>query len=119
MPLEKYVLAAVLAGEASVFRSDEALKALAVAARTYAVRMRGRHAAEGFDLCATTHCQRIDLDNVTLRLQKMADATSGEMLWYRGKLAFTPYSLDCGGHTEDAAAVWPDQSRRISAEPCG
>jgi stage II sporulation protein D len=61
-------------------------------------------------LCATTHCQRVDSDGVTQRLQKAADATAGEMLWYRGKLAFTPYSLDCGGHTEDAAAVWPDQA---------
>jgi stage II sporulation protein D (peptidoglycan lytic transglycosylase) len=108
LPLEKYV-AAVLAGEAGVFRSDEALKAMAVVARTYAIRMRGRHAAEGFDLCATTHCQRLDLDSVTPRLEKLADATAGEMLWYRGKLAFTPYSLDCGGRTESAAAVWPDE----------
>jgi stage II sporulation protein D len=108
MPLEKYV-AAVLAGEAGVFRSDEALKAMAVVARTYGIRMRGRHAAEGFDLCATTHCQRIDPNAVTTRLQRMADATAGEMLWYRGKLAFTPYSLDCGGRTEDVAEVWPDE----------
>jgi len=109
LPLEKYV-AAALAGEASVFGSGEALKAMAVAVRTYAIRMRGRHAAEGFDLCATTHCQRLDLDAVTQRLQQMAAATAGEMLWYRGKLAFTPYSLDCGGRTEDAAAVWPEES---------
>jgi stage II sporulation protein D len=109
MPLEKYV-AAVVAGEAGVFRSDEALKAMAVVARTYGVRMRGRHAAEGFDLCSTTHCQRLDLAGVATRVQKAADATAGEMLWYRGKLAFTPYSLDCGGRTEDAAGVWPDES---------
>jgi stage II sporulation protein D len=108
MPLEKYV-AAVLAGEAGVFRSDEALKAMAVIARTYGMRMRGRHAAEGFDLCATTHCQRIDPDAVTPRLQRIAETTAGEMLWYRGKLAFTPYSLDCGGRTEDVEAVWPDE----------
>jgi stage II sporulation protein D len=108
MPLEKYV-AAVLAGEAGVFRSDEALKAMAVVARTYGMRMRGRHAAEGFDLCATTHCQRFDLDGVNARMQRIADATAGEMLWYRGKLAFTPYSLDCGGRSEDAGAVWPDE----------
>ena len=82
MPLEKYV-AAVLAGEAGVFRSDEALKAMAVVARTYGMRMRGRHAADGFDLCGTTHCQRIDPNAVTARLQRMADATAGEMLWYR------------------------------------
>jgi stage II sporulation protein D len=109
MPLEKYV-ASVIAGEAGVFRSDDALKAMAVVARTYGMRMRGRHAAEGFDLCSTTHCQRIDPDGVTARLQKIADTTAGEMLWYRGKLAFTPYSLDCGGRTEDAEAVWPDES---------
>lgn len=108
MPLEKYV-AAVLAGEAGVFRSDEALKAMAVVARTYGMRMRGRHTAEGFDLCSTTHCQRIDPDAVTARLQRIADATAGEMLWYRGKLAFTPYSLDCGGRTEEVGEVWPDE----------
>jgi len=44
LPLEKYV-AAVLAGEASVLESDEALKALAVAARTFGVYARGRHAS--------------------------------------------------------------------------
>jgi stage II sporulation protein D len=109
LPLEQYV-AAVLAGEAGVFRSDEALKAMAVAARTYAVRMRGRHASQGFDLCSTTHCQRLDLNALTPRLRGIADATAGELLWYRGKLAFTPYSLDCGGQTEDAASVWPDES---------
>ncbi|HEX3878806.1 MAG TPA: SpoIID/LytB domain-containing protein, partial [Bryobacteraceae bacterium] len=111
VPLEKYV-AAVLAGEASVFRSDEALKAMSVAARTYAIRMRGRHQAEGFDFCVTTHCQRVDLDgaNTNLRFQKIAAGTAGELLWYRGKLAFTPYSLDCGGRTEDVSAVWPDEA---------
>ncbi len=106
-PRERYV-AAVLAGEASVFQSDEALKAMAVAARTYAVRLRGRHAAEGFDFCSTTHCQRVDLNGITPRLTAIAAATAGELLWYRGKPAFTPYSRDCGGRTEDAGVVWPD-----------
>ena len=107
LPLEQYV-AGVLAGESSVFRSDEALKAMAVAARTYTVRMRGRHSAEGFDFCATTHCQRFDPQSITPRLESIADQTAGELLWYLGKPAFTPYTRDCGGRTEDAAAVWPD-----------
>ncbi len=106
LPLERYV-AGVLAGESSVFRSPEALKAMAVAARTYGVRLRGRHAAEGFDFCATTHCQRLDLDAVTPRLEAIAAQTAGELLWYEGKPAFTCYTRDCGGRTEDAAAVWP------------
>jgi len=107
MPLEKYV-AGVLAGESSVFRSDEALKAMAIAARTYAVRLRARHAKEGFDFCATTHCQRVDLKAVTPHLEALADETAGEMLWFEGKPAFACYTRDCGGRSEDAGAVWPD-----------
>jgi stage II sporulation protein D len=107
LPLEKYV-AAVLAGEGSVLQSDEALKALAVAARTFAIYGRGRHRAEGYDLCGTTHCQRFDLAAITPRLEAAAAATAGELLWFAGKPAFAVYSQDCGGSAEDAAAVWPD-----------
>jgi stage II sporulation protein D len=107
MPLEKYV-AAVLAGESSVFQSPEALQAMAVAARTYAVRMKGRHSAEGFDLCDTTHCQRLDVGAATARLEHAAAETTGELLWFQGKPAFTPYTRDCGGTTEEAGNVWAD-----------
>jgi stage II sporulation protein D len=100
LPLERYV-AAVLAGESSVFQSSEALKAMAVAARTYAVRMRGRHASEGFDLCDTTHCQRLDPEAISPRLESAAADTAGELLWYQGKPALTLYTRDCGGHTEE------------------
>ena len=109
MPLERYV-EAVLAGEASTFRSEEALKAMAVTARTYAVRLRGRHASEGYDLCGTTHCQRLEPAKVTPRLASAVSATNGEMLWWEGKPIFAAYSRDCGGVTEDASAVWPDGS---------
>jgi stage II sporulation protein D len=109
MPLEKYV-AAVLAGEGSVLRSDEALKALAVAARTFGVYGRGRHASEGYDLCGTTHCQRVDFAGVTPRMEAAAAATAGELLWSAGKPAFAVYSRDCGGVTEDVSAVWPEVS---------
>jgi stage II sporulation protein D len=107
LPLEKYV-AAVLAGEASILRSDEALKAMAVAARTFAIYGRGRHAKDGYDLCGTTHCQRIDLAGITPRLEAAAAATAGELLWSAGKPAFAVYSRDCGGVTEDVSAVWPE-----------
>ncbi len=105
MPLDQYV-AAVLAGECSTFRSDEAIKAMAVAARSYALHLRGRHAAQGYDLCSTTHCQRLDPDAVTPRLASLAAQTAGELLWFEGKPAFACYSRKCGGTTEDASAVW-------------
>jgi stage II sporulation protein D len=109
IPLEKYV-AAVVAGEGSVFRSDAALRALAVAARTYAIHMRGRHGAEGFDLCETTHCQRLQLEGISARVSKAAADTDGELLWFEGKPAFTPYTRDCGGRSESAASLWPDKA---------
>ncbi len=107
LPAEKYV-AAVLAGESSTFRSDEALKAMAIAARTYAACLRGRHAAEGFDFCATTHCQRVERMNIPGRLTKAAEATAGELLWFDGKPAFSVYTRDCGGKIESVSSVWPD-----------
>lgn len=107
LPAEKYV-AAVLAGESSTFHSDESLKAMAVAARTYAARLRGRHKEEGFDFCATTHCQRAAIGDIPARLVQAAAATAGELLWSGGKPAFAVYTRDCGGKTEAAKAVWPN-----------
>jgi len=100
IPLEDYVVA-VLAGESSVFHSEEALKAMAVVARTYAVKFRRRHSAQDFDFCDTTHCQRADFGSNVKRYREAAAATEGELLWYNGNLAATYYSRSCGGMTED------------------
>jgi stage II sporulation protein D len=108
-PLERYV-AAVVAAESGSFRSDEALKAMAVAARSYGLHFRGRHAREGYDLCGTTHCQRVEPTLVTPRIEAAVAATAGEIAWYEGKPIFASYSRDCGGVTEDVAAVWSDLS---------
>lgn len=107
MPLEDYI-AGVLAGEASSLRSVESVKAMAVAARTYAVRFRGRHHAEGFDFCDTTHCQDLRLSAVSERLEEAAEATESELLWFDGQPAATYYHRHCGGSTELALALDPD-----------
>src|SRR5439155_18328188 len=60
LSLEDYVLG-VVATEGSMEAEPEALKALAVAVRTYAMKNQGRHEREGFDFCSTTHCQRFQL----------------------------------------------------------
>ena len=104
MPLEDYV-AAVLAGEAGGFKSDEALKAMAVAARTYAVRFLPRHAADGFDFCDTTHCQDLRLGVEPARVRAAVSATEGELLWYDGRPAATYYSRSCGGMIERGSVL--------------
>jgi stage II sporulation protein D len=80
MDIEDYVAAAV-AGEAGGFKSMEALKAMAVAARTFARANLNRHRAQGYDLCETTHCQDLRLNSVDTRHRAAAEATSGEILW--------------------------------------
>jgi stage II sporulation protein D len=109
MELEDYV-AAVIAGEAGGFKSMEALKAMAIAARTFARSNLGRHRAQGYDLCETTHCQDLRLSAVNARHRAAAEATSGVILWYNGRPARVFYTEHCGGHTENAAHVWTTRS---------
>jgi stage II sporulation protein D len=92
LALEDYV-AGVMAGEAGTMKSPEALKAMAVAIRTYAVKFRGRHKEEGYDFCSTTHCQNYK----SAGMSEAVEATAGEMLWRKGELVEAYYSKDCGG----------------------
>ena len=82
MPMEEYI-AGVLAGETGNFKSDEALKAMAVAARTFAIHFGSRHAIDGFDFCDTTHCQDLRLAGIDPHLRRIADSTAGEILVVR------------------------------------
>ena len=104
MPLEEYV-AAALAGETGNFKSDEALKAMAVAARTYAMHFGARHSLDGFDFCDTTHCQDLRIAGINARMRRIADSTAGEVLWYDGEPAATYYYANCGGTTEDGRYI--------------
>ncbi|MEZ5351696.1 MAG: SpoIID/LytB domain-containing protein [Bryobacteraceae bacterium] len=108
--VEEYV-AGVLAGEASHVTEPEALAAYAVLARTFAFKNPGRHSAEGYDVCAGTHCQRYRPAGVTARLEQTAAVTEGEILWYQGRPADVFYHQHCGGTTEAAHDVWPAMRR--------
>jgi stage II sporulation protein D len=107
LDLEDYV-GGVLAGEAATFTSAEALKAMAVASRTFAVHHLRRHGAEGFDFCDTTHCQNLRL-NAGGRddLQNAVTSTESELLWYDGRAAAAYYHGHCGGTTAAGDEVWP------------
>ena len=104
VPMDEYI-AGVLAGETGNFNSEEALKAMSVAARTYAMHFGSRHALEGFEFCDTTHCQDLRVAGMTDRLRKIALSTTGEVLWYEGKPAATYYHANCGGTTEDGRFI--------------
>lgn len=107
MPQEEYV-AEVLAAEASDSWKDEALKAMAVAVRTYATRFRGAHEKDGFDFCDTTHCQVVRWNAKNPRARAAAEATQGEILQFDGAPARTYYHQNCGGMVAASNEIWPD-----------
>jgi len=88
----------------------EALKAQAVAARGQSLMKAGRHRRDGFDLCATEHCQMYGgATSEDPRSDQAVACTWGEVLEYEGRLVDTLYSSTCGGHTAANEDYWPDQ----------
>lgn len=107
-PIEEY-LYGVVPGEMPPDWPDEALKAQAVAARTYALYTRGsgKHAAQGYELCGTIDCQVYEgIAGEDPRSTAAVDATRGEVLRYNGALIQAFFHSSSGGHTEDSENVW-------------
>jgi stage II sporulation protein D len=91
----------------SAFPQLEALKAQAVAARTYAIRNLGQYEARGYDICATPACQVYRGKTTENRLSDRAvDETRGMTAAYRGAPINALYTSTCGGHTEDAQNIF-------------
>jgi len=91
-------VASVVAAEIPPGAPMEALRAQAVAARSFLTAAKDRH--RGFDFCDTTHCQFLrqppDPSDAAFRA---AESTRGLTLQYRGQTIAAFYSADCGGHT--------------------
>lgn len=117
MDLEDYICRVVL-GEVPASFETEALKAQAVAARTYTLRcvLGGDKHPEGAVCTDYRCCQEYREPESYIRsggtlasVQKVFDAvteTAGEVLYYDGKLIMATYFASAGGTTEDAREVW-------------
>jgi len=91
----------------SVYPEMEALRAQAVAARTYALRNMGQFKSKGYDLCATPACQVYKGRSTEHSLSDQAvESTAGETATYRGQLINAVYTSTCGGHTEDGLNIF-------------
>ncbi len=110
LPVETVVPAAV-AGEMGAAAPPEALKAMAVTARTFIRVNMGRHRKEGFDFCSTTHCQRLDFSQKSETIEQAVSETEGIILWWKGSPALVFHSADCGGRTASAGEIWPGLAR--------
>jgi len=121
LPVEEYLRGVVPSEMGPIqYNQVEALKAQAVAARTYTLRNLGEFAREGYDICATPRCQVYKGMEVEHPLSDRAIAeTAGQVLLYQGRLADTLYSSTCGGHTEDAPVIFPlNQEPYLKGVPC-
>ena len=106
VPVDGY-LRSVVPEEMPVDWPAEALKAQSVAARSFALASRGRHASEGYDLCTTTHCQLYTGTAAEKSASNAAiKATRGEVLTYGGKPIEALFHTDSGGMTENSEDVW-------------
>lgn len=103
--VEEY-LRGVVAKEMPPLYPLEALKAQTIAARSFAMKNRKRHEADGFDLCTTTHCQVYDgvadFDSVDWAV----DETRGEVLVFKDRLVDANFHTDSGGMTASSEEVW-------------
>ncbi len=131
--LEQFLIG-VVAAEMPVSFEPEALKAQAIAARTYVLNYTPPYGTakhgDAVVCCDSACCQAYSSDqqlrtkwgdnyqqNITKITAAVAD-TSGKVLTYQGQLALTPYCSTCGGHTESAADCWGNDIAYLQSVPC-
>ena len=93
-----------------VYPELEALKAQAVAARTYMVANLGQFSEDGYDVCDSAQCQVYRGAGTEAALTNQAvEETRSVILTYGGRPINALYTSTCGGHTEDGQLVFPEE----------
>ncbi len=104
--IEEY-LYGVLKKEISPRWPAEALKAQAIAARTFAIFNMNKYIDKGYNICASTNSQAYGgVNHEDPLTNKAVDETRGVIITYKGKPINAVYHSDSGGYTEDSENVW-------------
>lgn len=99
LTMDQYVQGVVPNEMPSSWR-QQALRAQAVAARTYAAWQRSQNPTRYYQICDTTACQVYGGTAAESESSNAAvQATGGQILRYQGKPAFTQFSSSSGGWT--------------------
>ncbi len=124
-------LPGVVAGEMPALFEPEALKAQAVAARTYILHRMERTvtAHPEADVCTSPACCKAHADETDLRqnwgsryetyadkIQTAVTATDGQMLTYEGELIEAVFHSSSAGATEASAAIWNSRPYLVSVD---
>ena len=104
--IEEY-LYGVLKKEISPSWPQEALKAQAVAARTFAISNMNKYIDAGYNISASTSSQAYGgVNHEDPLTNKAVDETRGVIMVYKGKPINAVYHSDSGGYTENSENVW-------------
>ncbi len=106
--VEEYLLGVVPAEiNPTVYPEYEALAAISIAARTYALYHRGQYSSEGFDLTDDTRTQVYGgVSAEKAATDEAVRRTRGLAVYYQEELIDAMYMSTCGGRTEDFANVY-------------
>jgi stage II sporulation protein D len=118
--LEDYVRG-VVANELSPggYPAIEALKAQAIAARTYALKNRGQFMSQGFDILPTTRSQVYrGLTSENPLSTRAVDETRGLVATYAGEPINALYTSTCGGRTEDSENIFNQAVPYLRGREC-
>ncbi len=117
--IEEY-LYGVVPSEMSPSYAEEALKAQAVAARTYAIKKMDMkvHENKGYDLCDGTHCQSYKGKSAEFPATNAAvDATKGLVIYHKGEPIEAVFFASSGGYTENSEDIWTAPLPYLKAVP--
>ena len=117
--IEEY-LYGVVPSEMSPSYAGEALKAQAVAARTYAIKKMDMkvHENKGYDLCDGTHCQSYKGKSAEFPATNAAvDATKGLVIYHKGEPIEAVFFASSGGYTENSEDIWTAPLPYLKAVP--
>jgi len=124
VPLETY-LAGVISAEMPGYWEAEALKAQAIAARTYCLYIKSRFGKNrNWDIKATQANQVYKgVVAETMRTTNAVNATAGMVLCCEGESGICEqfpayYSSVCGGHTENAQDVFGESAPALAGVDC-
>jgi len=113
--LESY-LPSVVGSEMPASWPQAALRAQAVAARTYALRQRS--ASQPFDVSATVASQVYKgVEAETPSTREAVASTRGEVLMYAGNLVNAVFHSSSGGSTENSGDLWTQQLPYLVSVP--
>lgn len=115
--MENYIQG-VLPAEMPSSWNLEALKAQAIAARTYAVANYGKHGSQGFDLVDTQMDQVYNgISAETESSNKAVLETEGIIMTYNNKPITAMYSSSAGGQTHSALESWGNDIPYLQSVP--